>query len=211
MLGVTMLRAVCLLVTVSALPAFAGLAQAKSDFDPDIDFTRYKTYSFLEAKELSKTGLLADPEVADRLKNFVSGAMEMRGLKEVPIDARHDLAVRLWVSRKIKDDVQTVAHPDPWMYWGGYPPYWGGAWGWYYEQVVVGQYAEGTLIIDLIDTTTKELAWRSYLRVDIKDRAKAYADAKKHLYKEFAGLPPSADSRERMRKKRAKYPAPKSA
>ena len=99
---------------------------------------------------MTKTGLLADPVIRERLKNFISGAMEMRGMKEVPRDQKHSLAVRYWVARKQKTE-ETVTSIGvggmyggyPYMY-GGYPPYWGGAWGWCYEEYVVTNYVEGT-------------------------------------------------------------------
>jgi hypothetical protein len=189
---------------VLAGPLLAGVAKTRSDFDPDANFTKYKRYSFVEGKELTKTGLLTNPETVDRLKNFIAGALEMRGLHEVPVDQRHDVAVRFWVAREMKEEKETVAVPDPFVSWGGYPPFWTGVWGWYYTEVVVGNYVEGTLIVDLIDTASKDLVWRTYLRVDMKDRAKAYKEAKKQVYKEFAGLPPSDSSRQDMRKRRDK-------
>ena len=91
----------------------------------------------------------------------------------------------------------------PYMY-GGYPPYWGGAWGWAYEEYVVTNYVEGTLIIDLLNPENKELVWRTYLRQKIEDRAKAYDEAKAHLAESFAMYPPNEKIKQDMRKTRAK-------
>ena len=91
--------------------------------------------------------------------------------------------------------------------WGGYPPYYGGAWGYSYQEYVVTNYSEGTLVVDLIDPDTKELVWRTFLKQKIEDRAKAYKEAKKNLYKAIASLPPSPDEIEKMRRDREKLAA----
>jgi len=193
--------------------AFGALvcADVKNDFDPDADYSKYRTFCFVGGVDLEKTGILNDPETRERVKNFISGVMELRGYKEVPKDAKYDLAVRYWVAKRDKNSVTTVYNPDPMMwggYWGGYPPYWGGSWGYYYEEYVVRNYVEGTLIVDLIDPATKELVWRTYLREEFDDKAKAYDKLKKALTKGLNDLPPSKSDRDKMRKQRAKY-APK--
>lgn len=192
---------------------FSGIAvfaDVRNDFDPDAPFSAYRTFSFVGEFELEKTGLLADPENRERLKNFISGVLETRGLKEVPRDQKFHLAVRYWVARRAKTDITTTLNYDPLAfggYWGGYPPYWGGVWGHYYEEYVVRNYVEGTLIVDLIDPQSKELVWRTYLREQFDDRSKAYGQAKKHLTKAFSSYPPDAKERDQARKRRARHSA----
>jgi hypothetical protein len=111
--------------------------------------------------------------------------------------------VRFWVARRQKQDVTVIDYGAPYM-WGGYPPYWTGAWGYSYEEYVVHNYAEGTLVLDLIDTNTKDLVWRTILKQKIEDHAKAYIEAKKNLYKAMEILPPSASAKDKMRRERAK-------
>lgn len=199
------MRRLCVLLVFSAL---LSRADVRNDFDPEVDFTKFKTFSFVGGVDLAKNGFLADPENRERVKNFISGVLELRGLQEVPKDANYDLAVRYWVARRDKSDVSTIYTPDPLLwggYWGGYPPYWSGPWSWYYEEYVVRNYVEGTLIVDLINPKTKELVWRTYLREELEDRAKAYDKLKKSLTKGFSDLPPSQSDKDKMRKHRAKY------
>ena len=184
------------------LPAIASASDVKTDFDPEVDFTRFRTYSFVGGQEIGRTGLLANPETRERIKNFISGVMETRGLKEVPIDSQHDLAVRYWVARRAKTDEKVVLDPDP--MWAGYPPYWSGAWGLYYTEYVVTNYVEGTLVVDLLNPGNKELVWRSYLRQKIEDKVKAYDEAKKNLRKSFLLFPPGDKEKAQMRENRAK-------
>jgi len=184
------------------LPALASASDVKTDFDPEVDFTRFRTFSFVGGKEMTKTGLLAKPETRERIKNFISGVMESRGLREVPIDSPYDIAVRYWVARKAKTDTQMVLDPDP--MWAGYPAYYTGTWGLYYTEYVVTNYVEGTLVVDLLNPANKELLWRTYLRQKIEDRAKAYDEAKKNLTKSFKLYPPGDKEKKQMREDRAK-------
>lgn len=199
-------------MTRALLVCVAGLsllrADVKNDFDPEVDFSRFRTFSFVAGVDIDHSGILANPENRERVKNFISGVLEQRGYKEVPKDERFDLAVRYWVAKRDKSSVSTVYTPDPlaWGgYWGGYPPYWTGHWSYYYEEYVVRNFVEGTLIVDLIDPATKELVWRTYLREELDDRAKAYDKLKKSLTKGFADLPPSESDKAKMRKQRQKH------
>jgi hypothetical protein len=194
------MRAIAIAV-LGAAP-FLRAANVETDFDPAIDFSRLKTYSFIGGQELTRTGLLADPTIRERLKNFISGAMEPRGLQEIPIDQKYDLAVRYWVARQHKTEETIVSNPDP--FFAGYPAYWTGAWYWSYQEYVVNNYVQGTLVVDLIDPMTKDLVWRTFLRQRIEDREKAYTEAKKNLAKSFAMFPPSPRDKEKMRDRRAK-------
>jgi hypothetical protein len=182
----------------SAVAAFGSGAQ--NDFDPAVDFTRYKTFTFIGGHELEKSGVLADPATRDRIKNFIAGAMEPRGLHEVPIDEHASLNVRYWVSLRQKTETIDIT-PD---YWGGYPAYWTDAWFYSYEEYVVQDYVDGTLIIDLIDPTTRELIWRTFLRQKIEDRTEAYEEARKNLNKAFEVFPPSAEQAQKMARERKK-------
>ncbi len=205
-----MMRLAVLLLTVGAAAGFAK-DEARNDFDPAIDFSRYRTFSFVKGVDVGHTGVLDDPVVRERVKNFVSGAMETRGLREVPQDEKYDLAVRYWLARLDKSEVKpTLSSSLDYGYWGGYPAYWYGSWATFYQEYVVENYIEGTLLVDLIDRETEQLVWRTYLRQDIKDRAKAYVEAKEHLYEALRELPPSADAKRKMQHDRdrlaKKYP-----
>jgi hypothetical protein len=195
-------------LVLASLTALAG--DVKTDFNPDIGFTVHKTLSFVSGQEMTKTGLLADPLIRERIKNFTSGSMELRGMKEVPRDQKYSLAVRYWVARKQKTEETVTGIGVGGMYggypyiYGGYPPYWGGVWGWCYEEYEVQNFEEGTLIVNLLNPETKELVCRTYLRQKIEDRAKAYDGAKANLAKSFALYPPSEQEKTKMRKTRAK-------
>jgi Domain of unknown function (DUF4136) len=187
---------------ISLLSAITLCASdAYSDFDPDVNFSKFKTFSFIGGHELERSGILSNPATRERIKNFISGVMETRGLMEIPPDANPTLDVRYWVSVRQKEDVIDVTPPTM---WGGFPTYWTGPWYYSYEEYVVQNYVDGTLIIDWIDPTTRELVWRTFLRQKIEDRTEAYEEAKKNLTKAFSVFPPSTEQAEKMRRERQK-------
>jgi hypothetical protein len=188
------------LALAGACLAYAG--KVHNDFDPAVDYTKFKTFSFVAGIDMGKTGIMDDPQKRMRIANFVSGILETHKLKEIPRDQKHDLAVRVWVAVRQRQEVTSYSFSTG--YWGGYSPYWYGPWGSYYETYVVNDFVEGTLIIDLLDPTTKELVWRTYLRDKFEDPTKDYAEAKKHLNKAFDEFPPTPQAKEKKRKEREK-------
>jgi hypothetical protein len=179
-------------------------AKTRSDFDPEARFSAFKTFAFVAGIDLGKTGLMDDPDTRTRIANFVSGILETRGLQEVPRDQKHDVAVRVWIALRDRYSETSISSGN---YWGGYDPFWYGPWGYWYEETVIHDYKEGTLIIDLLNPATKQLVWRTYLKRDFKDRAKAYDQAKKELNAALAKYPPSPKELESKRRERAKKPS----
>ena len=198
-----MLRTAALAVCLAG--TLAAQAKVDTEFDPAVDFTRFKTFSFVPAANMTMSGTLKDPQLRERIRNFIEGGLEARGLTEIPRDQKHDLAIRFWAAVQNKQSVEVNLTNDPtWMGWGGYPPYWTGAWAYSYQEYVVKNYQEGTLVIDLIDPVSKELVWRTVLNQDLTDRVKAYSKLTANLAKSFAQLPPSEKQKKEMEDKRQK-------
>src|ERR1700749_2488189 len=95
-----------IITAVSAITLSAS--DAYSDFDPDVNFSKFKTFSFIGGHELENSGILANPATRERIKNFISGVMETRGLMEVPPDENTTLDIRYWVSVRQKQDTIDV-------------------------------------------------------------------------------------------------------
>jgi uncharacterized protein DUF4136 len=179
--------------------AVAGCAHTnvRTDFDPSADFSTYHTYYWAGGKDVSGGGTLENTLVDKRIKNIIGEQLSAKGLREVTEDAKPDLAVLYWIGAKDKMSVQTVpsATMPSRVVWSRYDPYWGGRWGRTYDEVVVRNYTEGTLIVDLIDAAKMQLAWRAYLvqKVD-KDPQKTAARAEANAAAAFAQFPPTKAS-----------------
>jgi hypothetical protein len=176
----------------------------RNDFDPDGKFASYKKFCFVKGIELDKSGLLSQLGMPDRIMNLISGVLQTKNMNEVPIDQKFDLAVRYWVARQQKTEVQDLGPDDPyWGAWGGYPVFWNGPWAFDYDDFVVKNYSQRTLIVDLLERKSKQLIWRTYLKDDVQAGQYALQVEWNDLNKAMLAYPPSAKEIEKMRQKRA--------
>jgi hypothetical protein len=155
-----------LLAALSAGAASAGCTHTnvRTDFDPSAEFSRYHTYSWADGRDVGG-GRLEIPLPDKRIKDIVGRQLWSKNLSDVSQIAKPDLIVLYWIGLKDKTIVDSAPSPSMSMRapWNRYDPYWTGRWGRTYDEVVVRNYGEVTLIVDLIDAGTKELSWRAYL------------------------------------------------
>jgi len=131
----------------------------RTDYDPDIDFNSYKTYSFFKGDGAANDPLAANPLVKKRVETGVEKSMTARGYKLVDAEDP-DFVVILHAGDKEK--TQITSHSTGGYGYGGYGyGRYGGGWGGYGgTQTDVYQYTETTLFVDIADFAKKELAWR---------------------------------------------------
>jgi hypothetical protein len=185
-----------LLSLLIACGALAGCAHtnARTDFDPSADFVSYHTYYWVGGKDITGGGSLENSLVDKRIKDIITAQLSSKGLSEVTESAKPDLVVLYWIGSKDKTSVESVPRTGTSArgVWSRYDPYWGGRWGRTYDEVVVRNYTEGTLIVDLIDANTKQLAWRAYLVQTVdKDAQKTAQRAEANAMAAFAQYPPA--------------------
>ena len=70
--------------------------------------------------------------------------------------------------------------------WYSSSAYWAQGW----ETVMVRNYVEGTLVIDIVDGKTNELAWRAYCKGVVNNPSKRDKVINKALKKAFKKFPP---------------------
>jgi len=85
--------AALLTLTIAFLPAPAR-AKTNVDLDPNLDFTRYKTFAFIDGVEHLAMQQLNTNQLRNIIHDSVSRALTQRGLKEVRCDQNPDLVVR---------------------------------------------------------------------------------------------------------------------
>jgi hypothetical protein len=125
-----------------------------SDYDENIDFTKYKTYAFY------KNGI-DKVEISDLDKKKILYAIEREmAAKGFEKSDKPDLLVNIFAKSKERIDVYNNYYNGwyPWYYGWGYGYGYGFGYGPGYTNVV--QSTEGTLFIDLIDANSKELVWQ---------------------------------------------------
>ena len=115
-----------------------------TDYDQEADFTRYKTFGWMQFPN-GRTSMPNKPLVRKHIETSVTEALTAKGMQ--PSDTP-DLFIAFHSGVKDKIDVTS---------WGYRYGRWGGLRG---RNIAVHQYKEGTIVIDLIDASTKELVWR---------------------------------------------------
>ena len=147
--------AVCTVLFLVALGA-AFAQQVKTDFDHQVDFSQYKTYSWQEIKPGNS---LWDA----RIKSAVDGQLEAKGWTRV--DSGGDVAIVAIKTSHTQRTLQT--------FYDGF----GGGWRWrgfggMGEATTTEQdYKEGTLVVDMYDAKTKRLIWRGCAEDTLSNKA----------------------------------------
>jgi len=140
-----------LIFGVALLAAGCSSTPVKLDYDPEIDFTRYKTFDWLDDRpgvpEGVKAAMSQYPVVDGRVRGAVSGELIAKGLAEDQVDP--DVLVAYHVGDEDKIDVTRwgYRYSDPNAVWG--------------RGIDVYPYRKGTLILDVIDAETMHLVWRA--------------------------------------------------
>jgi Domain of unknown function (DUF4136) len=192
------------LILITFLAVSPTVAKTVVDFNPDADFSKYKTFAFIGGVE-NLLMFQANPGlVGDRIHRAVTRELTGKGLREVAPTQNPDLVIRFWANPSSQVNIATMGVWDP------YSPFIGSYWEHTYDEVSASSVKEGSLIIDLIDTHSKDLAWRLYLIHKITTPDKEWKKADDEITKAFESFPPSAKERDAKKKERSAHP-PKSA
>lgn len=140
-------RAPYLMAALLALYTACAPVTARWDYDPEADFTQYKTFNWLPAEEGADAAQRNwdHPFVDKRIEQALIAALKSKGFEKTA--AQPDLLVAYRFTVKQKTAVHLYDPPNP--YWGSQP-------------TQVRHLREGTLIIDLVDPRTRELVWRGW-------------------------------------------------
>jgi len=177
------------------------VAKTAIDFNPNLDFSKYKTFTFIGGVE-NLTMFQVDPQLMfDRIHHAVQDGLTKRGLREVELSQHPDLVIRYWANPPSQVNVATMGN------WSPYRAYIDSYWGWIYNDVSNASAKEGSLIIDFIDPKSKDLAWRVYLMRKITTPDKEWKKADEELSKAFDAYPPSAADKEGKKNERAAHPS----
>jgi uncharacterized protein DUF4136 len=198
------LRTVVFLVILGGCLAAQSLpAKTVVDFNPDLDFSKFKTYAILGGVE-NLLMFQVNPGLMDeRIRRAVNRELGKKGLREVRPGQRPDLVIRYWANPSSQVNVSTMGN------WGPFDPFITANWAWTYNDVTASSAKEGSLIIDLIDPRSKALVWRLFLIHKITTPDKEWKKADDELTKAFESYAPSAKEIEEKKKERAAH-SPKS-
>ena len=142
-----------LIAALLALCTACAPVTTRWDYDPEADFTHYKTFNWMPADDQADRADQADkdwdhPFVDKRIEQALISALKSKGFEKTV--AQPDLLVAYRFTVKQKTAVHVYDPPYP------YHPYWGP------QPTQVQHLSEGTLIIDLVDPQTRQLVWRGW-------------------------------------------------
>jgi hypothetical protein len=163
----------------AALLAVAGGASAQqvsTDFDKDFDFSKVKTF---HAKIATPWG---NPITEKTVQEDIQSGLAAKGWQPAP-EGQANAEVLIHGSSQQKQNLNT--------FYSGM----GGGWGWRgfggmgmaTSTTTTSEYTEGTLLVDIYDTKTKQLIWRGTATHEVKTkqdkREKQISKASEKLFK----------------------------
>jgi hypothetical protein len=161
-----------------ALLAGASFAQkVKTDYDRGANFSQYKTYSWEAVKTRNELNI-------DRIKNAVNADLTAKGWTQLPTGG--NICV---VAIEATQNQQTLN-----TFYNGF----GGGWRWRggfggSTTTYVDNYKVGTLVLDMFDSQTKKLVWRSSSSDTLSDKAdKNIKNLNKGVQKMLKDFPPGS-------------------
>lgn len=158
------------LIFASALAAYGQ--KINVEFDRGADFAKFKTFAIRGGNLNSRNPALNSELVKKQIEADIERSLGARGLELTT--GRSDLNVRYTLGSARR--VQTEAYPAGWYGWG--------------TRIVRVPYAEGTLVIDLRDPTTRSLVWRSIATDEQRDPTKLQGKLDSMVKKSFDKYPP---------------------
>lgn len=177
------MRILSILFSVGLLIGIVGCSSiaVKSDYDQEVNFANLKTFDWIaQPQKPASDPILEGTLMEKRIQNAVNKGLTAKGYQQ-QTDGEPDFLLAYHIGVKDKLDVQD---------WGyGYGPRrfwrWGGV-------VQVREYQEGTLILDIIDSKSKQLIWRGWAIEEVVDLSSEKVEKKidQAVKKIFEKFPP---------------------
>jgi hypothetical protein len=159
-----------ILILLAASGAYAQ--KVTVEFDQSADFTKYKTFAIRDGQLNSKNPALNSELVKKQIEADIVKGLTAKGLTMVSGPSDLNVRYRFGSARKM----ETEAYPAGWRGFG--------------TRIVRVPYAEGTLVIDLRDPSTKSLVWRGIASEEKSDATKIEGKVNDMVKKSLEKYPP---------------------
>ena len=171
-----------LLLFTTVLLFSCNTVKVVTDYDAKVDFNQYKTFAFY------KTGI-DKAEISDLDKKRVLRAIESELLAQGFTKSENpDMLVSFFTKSRRKVNVNQNNNFGYGLGWG-WNPWMRNGMG---NNIQVNQYTEGTLFVDFIDTSEKELVWQGIGTgaLVVQNREKKEVRIKKFVKEIISRFPP---------------------
>jgi uncharacterized protein DUF4136 len=142
------------------------------EFDRAADFTKYKNFAIRDGQLNSQNAALNSELVKKRIESDIQRALTAKGLEMTTGKADLNVVYRFGSARK----TELQSYPAGWYGMG--------------TRIVRVPYAEGTLVIDLRDPTTRSLVWRGISSQEKSDATQIEGKLDDMVKKSFDKYPP---------------------
>ncbi len=162
-----LLKTSLLIIPVLLLVACAPTVKVRSDADPSVNFSQYKTYNFF-----SQLGIEGDGYanlMGQHFREAINGEMQSRGfqLSDTP-------QLQINVSAATDDKIRVNTYQDPYLYGGYYGRGYMGGWGtpMYYggSTTTVSQYTVADVYIDAVDAQRHKMVWQGVASFTLSEK-----------------------------------------
>ena len=155
-----------IVASMVGLSACATGPTIRADTDPSVDLSSYRTFGFFEKVSTDKTAYTT--LVSTRLKEATRRELEKRGY--LYSSANPQLLANFGLNVLDKQEIRSTPTASVGYGYYGYRAGMYGVWGGYPQDIDTINYKEGTLTIDLVDASKKQLIWQGTAqgRVDKK-------------------------------------------
>jgi Domain of unknown function (DUF4136) len=157
-------RVIFILTVLFAITSCSAV-KVVTDVDKTVDFSAYKTYSFLGWQDDSDR-LLSDFD-KKRVRDAFKSEFEAKGMSFVEEKGDMDITLFFVIDQK----TSTTAYTD--YYGGGYGRYnrYRGGWGYGSATTTYSEsdYLEGTLVMDVFDGTSENQIWQGIATATITE------------------------------------------
>ena len=149
-----------------SLLAVSGFAQdVRYNFDHNADFSKYKTYKWVQIKEGGQLSQLADQQ----LKAAIDAELSKKGLAVTDGDADLLLGYQAAIGQEKQFNSYTSGFGGGWGWGGGYRGGWGG------DSITTGQTTTihiGAVGLDMYEAGKQQLIWRGEVSKTLDTKAK---------------------------------------
>jgi hypothetical protein len=176
-----------------------------TDSDPSTQFSAFRTFALSGMTDRGyEVGPSDHSPLRGRIKEMVDEQLVAKGLRQVSVEDRPDLLVHLFFGVKGQQRVEST-NMTPGLYPGRYPGVYPGLYPYQvkaYEYhdgdwvptssrvVTTSEDHEGTLIVDLAESSKKKLVWRAVIRAVLGDNLeKNFELANKGVAEAFKDYP----------------------
>ena len=167
-----------------------------TDYDRNVNFGQYRTFKWFQDKPTAgiDSTYKYNTFLDQRIRNAVEAQLIQKGMSKVTGGAD------LLIAYDVKVITRQSARPDyafapgfgyGYSYWYGYRYNYG--YSRFGRPMLIEEYKDGTIIIDLVDAKDNQLIWRGWGQMEVNEANISEAEVNKIVTNILAKFPPGAN------------------